>query len=436
MFRLFFGLSILLFAAIVRSYAADDGSAGSAATADQAVNQADSSSAQNSEPAAKVDPAPTVRVMSAEKEQRLRAMLPHVADADLRKTLADPRLLLYTEAEMPRAYQFWSGDLQGLHSPSYNISADGSEPFGNGNREFPWGQPAGTHRTQNVETFRFLWLPLDKQGKTQPVVWHRKRLRGDGAMGYAWTFPVGAIVGEVLSMPGPDGYVYTFEMRIRTREFGYWDVDVFRPFPTAGELAKRIKELRPYWEREPNLTRAVEHLEQPLAMKTHTLKDNQPAKRTFDQTMGIDTLPALEDDELVGELLTSTTFRSTTGEVWRESANGVKAYAPTTAKGFHIIPAKYDAGFVQVDRTSCLRCHDSVNKPVSDFNPGRDWYGRIRGSDGIFSFHPYATESISDNGFGRPIRMNPELEKAGVVAKFDPKVHQNKVYHELKELRD
>lgn len=435
MFRWFMGLSVLMFVAMVRTYAADDGATTSTAAAGQAADSADTVSAKTSEPAKADAPAP-LRLMSAEKEQRLRAMLPDVADADLRKILADPRLILYTEAEIPRAYQFWDGQLPGVHSPSYNISADGGEPFGNGNREFPWGHPAGTHRTEKVEAFRFLWLPLDKNGKTQPVVWHRKVLRGDSNPGYAWTFPVGAIVGEVLAMPGPDGYVYTFEMRIRTREFGYWDVDVFRPFPTAAELAKKIKDLRPYWEREPNLVRAIEHLESPLEMGVHTLTDRQPAKRTFDQVMGIDTLPSLEDDELVGELLTSTTFRSTVGEVWRESPNGMKTYAPTTAKGFHIVPAKYDAGFVQVDRTSCLRCHDSVNKPVSDFNPGRDWYGRIRGSDGIFSFHPFSKESISYNGYGTTVSMRPEFEKAGIVAKFDPKVHPNKVYHELKELRD
>lgn len=435
MFRLFFGISVLMFAAIVKSFAADDGSTSSVSVAEQPANEAGESAATNPKSAAAQRSAP-FRLVSAAKEQRLRAMIPHVADADLRKILADPRLLLYTEAEMPKAYQFWNGDLQGVHSPSYNISADGSEPYGNGNREFPWGAPAGTHRTENVEAFRFLWLPLDEAGKPKPIVWHRKVLRGDGTSGYAWTFPVGAVLGEVLAMPGPDGYAYTFEMRIRTREFGYWDVDVLRPFPTAAELAKQIKNLRPHWEQAPNLVRAVEHLEQPLEMHTHTLADHQPAKRTFEQAMGIDPLPPLEDNELVSELLTSTTFRSAIGEVWRESPSGVKTYAPTTAKGFHIVPAKYDAGFVQVDRTSCLRCHNSVNKPVTDFNPGRDWYGRVRGSDGIFSFHPYSLDSISDNGFGRPIQMRPELENAGIIAKFDPKVHKNAVYHELKELRD
>ena len=45
---------------------------------------------------------------------------------------------------MPPAYQDWSGGLDGLHSPFYNISAVRSEPIGNANREFPWGSPYRT----------------------------------------------------------------------------------------------------------------------------------------------------------------------------------------------------------------------------------------------------------------------------------------------------
>jgi len=370
-------------------------------------------------------------LMSDAKEQRLRKLLPHVDDPNLQKILQDQRLILYTEAEMPRAYQEWSGSLQGVHSAYYNISANGSEPYGNGNREFPWATPAGTQRTKGVEAFRFVWLPRDTNDRPRPVVWFRKRLRGDTSDGYAWTFPVGAKVGEALAMTGPDGYAYTFEMRVRTREYGFWDVDVYRPFPTAADLAKRIKTLRPDWQNQPNLLAAVEHLEQPLEMKVSTLADKQPAQRTFAATMGVDMLPSLNDDRLVGELLSGTVFRNVSGEVWRQSPSGVKTYAPTTTAAFHIVPANYDAGFVQVDSTSCMRCHDSVSKPVTDFNPGRDWYGHIRGSDGILSFHPFAPESVSDNGYGRAIKMRAEFEKAGVIAKYDPAQHPAKMYQTL-----
>jgi hypothetical protein len=377
----------------------------------------------------------TLHLMSAEKEQRLHAMLPKVDDADLQAVLNDPRLLIYTEREMPKAYQVWDGGLQGIHSPSYNISANGSEPFGNGNREFPWATPAGTHRTQGVEAFRFIWLPRDENDRPKPVVWFSKRLPGDSNTGYAWTFPVGAIVGEVLSMTGPDGYAYTFEVRTRTREYGYWDVNVYRPFPTAAALARKVKELRPDWEEKPNLVKAISHLEEPVAMKPEHLKDSQPGKKTFDQWMGVDTLPDFDDPKLVSELLSGTTFRSMTGEVWRTASNGWKVYAPSTEAKFQIVPAKYDAGFVQVDRTSCMRCHDSVAQPVSLFNSGRDWYGHIRGSDGIFSFHPFDPSCISGNGFGSGAKMRTDFEKAGIIAKYDAAKHTDTVYQSLDKSR-
>jgi hypothetical protein len=100
------------------------------------------------------------------------------------------------------------------------------------------------------------------------------------------------------------------------------------------------------------------------------------------------------------------------------------------------VPAKYDAGFMQVDRTSCMRCHESTSKPVSDFEPGRDWYGHIRGSDGIFSFQPFSNDSISDNGYGRTVSMRPEFEKAGVIAQYDPKRHPEEIYQRVESLRD
>ena len=111
----------------------------------------------------------------------------------------------------------------------------------------------------------------------------------------------------------------------------------------------------------------------------------------------------------------------------------MKTCAPTTKAPFHIVPAHYDAGFVAVDQQSCMRCHDSVNESVRKFNPGRDWYGNIRGSDGIFSFHPFAPESISNNGFAQPVRLRREFEKAGVLEKFDAARHPNAIYQTLKD---
>ena len=46
-------------------------------------------------------PTTPVRIMSIEKEQRLRKLLPRVDDVNLQRIFKDPRLIFYTEEEMP-----------------------------------------------------------------------------------------------------------------------------------------------------------------------------------------------------------------------------------------------------------------------------------------------------------------------------------------------
>ena len=376
-----------------------------------------------------------VRLMPEKKEKRLREYLPRVASNELQAVLDDPQLILYTDSEMPKAYQFWDGQMPGVHQASYNISANGSEPFGNGNREFPWGTPAGMHRAKGTWAFRFLRLPRDEEGRVLPVVWYRSRNPNDGAKGYSWTFPTGAVLGEVLMLSDRDGRDYCFEVRVRVREVDDWAVDVFRPFPRAAELSERIKELRPDWADSPALVSVIEQISAPASVPERKLADKHPRK-SFVQKMGEFTLPSLDDDALVRELLTQTTFKSSLGETWIEGTNGKTAAAPTTLASFHVVPKNYDAGFVEVDRSSCMRCHETVNQPVSKFQPGRDWYGRIRGSDGIFSFHPFDPSCISGNGYSQPVRMRKELASAGVIEKYDREKHPAERYSRISHLEE
>jgi len=376
------------------------------------------------------------RLVTEKWDTYYRHQLPAVESDSIREMFDDPRLMFYTEREIPDAYQHWVGDLQGVHSPSYNISADNGEPHGNGNIEFPWGAPAGTHRTNNVKSFRFLWLPIDSHGRTRPVVWFRKRLQGDSSIGYAWRFPVGAVVGEVLQMRGPGGVYYPFEIRMRTREHGDWAVEVLRPFPTAKDLAARIKELRPQWKQNKTLARLVSYLDNPVKLKPYRLADSQPMNGPFRQWMGVDSLPPVGDNELVVDLLRNTPFKSALGEKWRTSPSGYHTFAPTTRASFHIVPAHYDGGFIEADRVSCRRCHQTVNQSVDRFNFSRDWYGRIRGSDGIFSFHPFARSSISYSGFGGHPTIRSDMTSAGIIAKYNPQRHPRSVYHQVSHFRE
>ena len=373
------------------------------------------------------------RLVTAERDRTLRTYFPQMHDPEIQQLLKDERLVLYTEREMPRAYQDWDGSLPGVHSAYYNISAAEEEPFGNGNREFPWGHPAGTHRCENVRSFRFFRLPQDEQGKTRPVVCYRKKYKGDFDYGYAWTFPVETVFGEVLQIGTKDELYYTFELRIRVRESGDWDVDAFRPFPTSKSLAKRIKRLRGNWKEQPKLVTLIDHLESKRELPVETLTAKHP-NQPFHQVRGIDSLPEIDDDDLVAKLLTRTKFRSVFGEVWRDGTNASWTSAPTTDAKFHVVPAKYKAGFIEVDRQSCMRCHETTGQHVREFEFDRDWYGRVRGSDGIFSFHPFAKDCIGSRGIGTPVIINEKMVQAGIVAKYDPQKHAATHYQRIRQL--
>ncbi|MCA9108065.1 MAG: hypothetical protein KDA83_21840, partial [Planctomycetales bacterium] len=68
---------------------------------------------------------------------------------------------------------------------------------------------------------------------------------------------------------------------------------------------------------------------------------------------------------------------------------------------------------------------------VSVFQPRRDWYGDIRGSDGIFSFHPFDRTAISGNGQSTRVSLRADFVEAGILAPFDATKHDEANYSEL-----
>ena len=359
-------------------------------------------------------------VMTAQEKQRLR-LVPEKTEALYRSfwpnssdrwlnDLKKKDLIFYNEDVMPKAYQDWDGGLQGIHSPSYNISAVRSEPIGNANREFPWGAPAGLHESPNFKAFRFVHIP---EGKS--IVWWRERLARDGSRGcFVWQYPAGTVFGEVLLVTDPSGHDWTFELRTRMRSDKGWTINVFRPFTTQGELAARVRQLEPKWREKPELVKLVtgeaDREERSRLVNRHDLV-------TFDSTALQTYLPEI-DAELVKKLL-DTPFKSALGQEWKRDPDGTEAFAPTTEAAFHIVPKNYHGGFVEVSSNSCMRCHDSTLKHARDFQPFRDWYGRVRGSDNIFSFHIFEPGSIAYNGIGREPALRQDLIDAGVLTRWE-----------------
>jgi hypothetical protein len=389
------------------------------------------------------------QLVSEKSEELYRSMLPVTDQERWNKLFQEGDLLFYTEREMPKAYQqnVGGGPQATFHWANYNISGDtvgingrraeASKPHGaggNANVEFPWKTPGGLHDSPNTENFKFMHLPV-VDGNRLPVVYWNERLpdatTGSGT-GLKWVFPKGAILGECLMLIDPTTkQKYTFEVRMRVRGETAWDVEILRPFPTSKSLAKRIRELRPVEEVSNN--QLVAHAESEFPVETRLLYGPHPTNVSFREEAGIDNLPAT-DPALIRELLTTTEFKSAVGLEWREDDRGQKVFAPTTAAAFHIVPKNYKATFLGTDTESCMSCHNATHKHTTHFDAPRQWYGHVRGSDGIFSFHPVDPSCVADNGATLPVVIRKSLLSGGYVARYDQGKHGKEHYRIISDL--
>lgn len=365
------------------------------------------------------------QLMPPGKEAALRASIPPITDDGMAQIIREATL--YTDAEMPLAYQFQpinggvGADYTVFYSPFVRLN--NIDPFTNGNREFPWRTPGGLDRAEETtKEFRFIWLPRRENGQPWPVVVYRGAMdKSDSVnmpiprMGWRWIFPAGTVLGEVLAMEFSDGYEYTYEMRVRIRGEQDWDVEIYRPFPTLADLKDRIEELRPG---APGLR----HFDN-VALRPEILQDRNHPRRAFQEAGAQYTLPAMPPD-LVKQLLTTTPFRPVQG-VSFVSRGDVAAFAATAANEQNIVPREYLATFLGADAESCSNCHKHTLRHVDRFQ-NREWYGYIRGSDGIFSFHPVEPSSIGPPDKG--VRLRESLVNAGMVAMYDPSQHPAERY--------
>lgn len=364
------------------------------------------------------------RLMSVEKESALRASIPEINDSELARKIAEATL--YTDTEMPPAYQFQplagGRGIDGtvFYSPRAKLNSIRSET--NGNREFPWRTPGGLDFAESVtDEFRFIWLPKRDDGRPWPVVVYRDQLEKSDSVnmpvptGYRWIFPVDTVIGEVLVMRFSDGLLYTYEMRVRTREVDDWEVEIFRPFPTLESLKRRITEVAPNSQLLTDLD--------VVALGPAKLEDTQHERRAFSTVAANFTLPPI-GSELAKQLLTTTPFVASMGGIFATDRSST-AFAPTATHQESIVPPKYLATFLGTDRESCANCHQHTLRHVDRFSHD-EWYGYVRGSDGIFSFHPIEAASIGPPD--KPVRFNSTLVEAGMVETFDPARHPSTVY--------
>ena len=332
----------------------------------------------------------------------------------------------YSDDEIPPAYQHADAGLAVIseggqrigrgtgttfHSPRYNISGDALErqkPHGfggNGNIEFPWRTPGGVDAAEGrVESFKVWRLPMQADGKPWPVAVWRETAGGSKISQHVvwrWCFPVGTEFGEVLMLRDSTGLLHTFEVRVRRREEATWDIDVLRPFPTREALVARLRR-----EGRDDLADQVSS----ASVVRATLKDSLHRRSGFDSENGMVTLPAF-GERLASKLLDTTPFSSCANSEWVDGAA-----APTTNEPFSIVPQLYAGSFLGNDADSCRKCHESTLRHVDEFDDVRQWYGRVRGSDEILSWHPLAPTAISYNGGPINVAMRQAFVEHRMVA--------------------
>lgn len=375
-----------------------------------------------------------VDLMPADRLALVASRMPRIADPWLKGVLESPDTCWYDKHSIVPGYQDSFGDNVetpiGFRPNTIDRGLiDLAVPGGHaqifvetGLFHFPFGRPIG-NRTDNL-IVDFWHVPRDG-GAFLPVVWWRRDPNGYTHR-IEWMFPVGTVLGEIL-FEVEGGVWWPFEIRTRVRELDHWRVDVFRPFPTATDLADALARKRtesPAWQSAADLTALIAHVRDPSTLVAATLSGSHFRGAFAPQTGARDVLPGLADDTILQALLLETPFRSARGAVWKRSG-ALTAYAPTTAAGFSIVPRDYDGGFLEVDDQKCNRCHENAGRPFKDYYDNILAYGELWGMDDAFTWHPFVTSNFVD-GAGQVVNFNhdnrvmrPELLQAGVLAPYD-----------------
>jgi len=357
-----------------------------------------------------------VQLCAPAKVAALRAELPATTNPEWQALFHDAATLFYSDEEMPAAYQFRGG----FHLARHNLSGEPTEPFGNANREFPWRTPGGIDQAEEkVAKFTFLHLPAKEDGGRWPIVYWREVWsdRGDPSPLLLWIFPIDTTIGECLLLVDSRGARHAFEVRLRIRRPDGWGVEILRPYPTVDSLLAKLEQLGTDEARQ-----VAAQLREVRAVPLGELRDPRPrAFVTFAARAPVETLPPMSET-LAAELLAAP-FQEAAGVVWRETVSHESdVISPTSSQDFSIVPKGYTAAFLGNDSTGCANCHKHTLLTASEIQPFRDWYGHVRGSaDGIFSFHPVAPSSLSNNGFVWPVRLRPQLTP--LLEAYDPEKH-------------
>ena len=308
------------------------------------------------------------------------------------------RMIFYDKKVVRRAYQMHGS----FHDAMYNVSpgpaANPPEPFGNANREFPWNT-GGLDNSPNGSDFKAMILsgPIKVSQRQLPY-----GFVNENPMWNVGKFQTETKFCEFLVKDNNR----IFEVRVleKVKEGDVLDVKNnwkphwFRAVKDSGELIEICKDHQ-YGDA------LASHYAGKMSV-THLTDKNHNAQRVLNVATIVDELPPMPKD--VQDKIYIRPFQEVTDVIWHKTDEH-KCYGPSG--GF--VADKYQGGHFA--STQCIQCHHTVLSHAQHFGTGRDWYGRLRGTDGIFSV-PIADDGcISGNGFNyRPV-WNQKLVKAGLL---------------------
>lgn len=292
-------------------------------------------------------------------------------------------ILDYPEPNTHRRIPMTGGVFALTHIPNRSVLPKASHT----NIEFPWKNTAG--HTGDVEHYVALAGPIYYKDVTKsgnlndkwPEHVNKERI-------ITWEFSPGTIFVELLKTNGK-----TFEVRVRKKVGLEWKSTVYRPYADWEDLAEKLNKVG-----TPEAVAYAEKLKT-LERTPVTIKNPHPYK-IIDYKGHREDLPPMSKG-LVDTVL-SWEFVAHSG--WREDT-----HAPSTKEDYHIVPKDYEGFAYESGSKSCMKCHDTTGVHAFTLEGNRDWYGRVRGSDGIFSFHIFDESSISPDHRGKEIKFNKNL---------------------------
>jgi len=337
--------------------------------------------------------------------------LPPVADAVMKTVLDSKRTIFY---KLPRVYQQYNPPSQVEHRHAetgrityttnpgnWGIYYSSFLPDFNGNHAFPWEGTFGLNHAvkenqleKRYGSINMLSLPTNDQGAITPIVILNERP-------IKWIFPVGTVLGEILWVRDEQGKKWIYEIRCRRKQPGAlaWDPIILRPVKNRAEL--------------------LDYLNYPA--NWHPPKTYLFLRNTHEDEVAmfqglVERLPKLTPDQV--RHLLSSPFVDVTYEAWSKETT-----APTSEQDFSLVPKDYSLGLISADEVSCAQCHRQTQtslwnliprEPLIYDNPEK--VANIRGSDGIFSWHPFSEESVSDGTrTGQKVFLRDHDRNGGIV---------------------